>query len=248
MYTTTMWAVMLGCLVVATGAMHMVNKLDSKVNPATLALEEGNTCAAGCRPCGVANAASYSSNCLVDTCNTGFRPSANSETCEDCQVADAVEYSSGCQVASCIDGMKPSADRQSCEVGWRMVWFFVQRANTQQCYGRNTLYSFQDAVTNCIANDNCKYIYDWGCGMEASGVGGEPTSVLQTMDVPDTTYRLCGTESDAAISQSSHGAAFPGGKVSVSESSVAIMGEAGRYQCALMKPGHNPSQLQGQSE
>merc|ERR1712113_195181 len=120
MYTTTMWAMMLGCLVVATGAMHMDKKLDSKVsspsNPfVNLATLGSTTCAAGCQQCGVANAASYSSGCQVATCTAGFQPSEDQQSCEACNVANAASYSSGCQVNTCVTGFRRSANQQSCE-------------------------------------------------------------------------------------------------------------------------------------
>merc|ERR1712176_543781 len=222
MYTTTMWAMMLGCLVVATGAMHMVNKPDSKVSSLNLATLGSNTCAAGCRACNVANAVTYSSGCLVDTCVAGFRPSANSETCEACNVANAASYSSGCQVATCVEGMGPSADKQSCEDLWELVWFTGQRTGSGDCFDYDTIkHSFQESLQRCRElGQDCRYIYDWGCHqLETAGVDRQPLSVLQSTEVADDNFRVCGTEATSDLSLEKVETNTPG-----------------TYHCALRRP------------
>merc|ERR1711937_1665 len=193
MYTTTMWAMMLGCLVVATGAMHMVNKPDSKVsspsNPLNLATLGSNTCAAGCRACNVAN---------------------------------AVTYSSGCQVATCVEGMGPSADKQSCEDLWELVWFTGQRTGSGDCFDYDTIkHSFQESLQRCRElGQDCRYIYDWGCHqLETAGVDCQPLSVLQSTEVADDNFRVCGTEATSDLSLEKVETNTPG-----------------TYHCALRRP------------
>jgi len=219
MYTTTMWAIMLGYLVVATGAMHLVNKPGSKVsspsNPFVNLATQGssNTCAAGCQPCGVTNAVTYSSGCQVATCIAGLEPSADSATCEACNVANAASYSSGCQVATCVPGMGPSADSATCEDLWELVWFTGQRTGSGDCFDYDhLLQNFQQSVSRCQAlGESCRYIYDWGCGaLETAGVDGQPMSVLQSMTVVDDYYRVCGSEANSAVTRQKVATSTPG--------------------------------------
>merc|ERR1712113_434523 len=172
--------------------MHLVNKPGSKVsspsNPFVNLATQGssNTCAAGCQPCGVTNAVTYSSGCQVETCIAGMEPSADSATCEACNVANAASYSSGCQVATCVPGMGPSADSATCEDLWELVWFTGQRTGSGDCFDYDhLLQNFQQSVSRCQAlGESCRYIYDWGCGaLETAGVDGQPMSVLQSMTV-----------------------------------------------------------------